>query len=746
MRSISLYLVLPLLISAVIAGCKDKPENITGPPAPISAVQADRPQEPEVEIPEPYQVNITPAAQAYEIPRDLSTVTNLDKIDDLANRHKRQLVKNGFVVIPDTKEQIFMLYEEYNWGEDEDTPPMPNFVTVDSVLHLYHVFFDYSLRTVEQTQLYQAAVELTDLCLQAAADQCAAAPDSLKDAARRNLAYFGVAKSLLAGSWEPPADLPSGAASLVAEELPKIKDHAQRLPSPIMERTVHYTQFNPRGHYTRTETLQNYFRGLMWYGLVGFELDKPPDKPELIRRHQQQALLITKLVSDSEEIQGLWATMYEPSKFFVGGADDLTYQQYLPVVNEVFGQQFTLQNIADVSQVDEFIIQARAKLPKPRIAPAFLEADARGQLETVAATPQGRQFRFMGQRFIPDSYALQELVYPLVGGLGKPRYMPKGLDVMAVLGSPRARDIMLEVYDAGQFAHYESQLDKLIDEFAATPLAKWISNMYWGWLHSFRPLLEERGEGYPTFMRNQAWVDKELNTSLGSWAELRHDTILYGKQSGAELGGPPWIPVKGYVEPYPEVYARLAYLAHLSRTGLQEQGILPEKLAKQYENLEDLLLFLKSCSEKILTNQPLTDEEYERIQAYGGELERLMLSVVQTTGEQWGALSSWFAIQNEADRYMACIADVHTSFDKVLEEAVGYAYPIYVIVPHPDGGLQVARGGVFSYYEFEWSASDRLTDEKWIEMLKASQEPDRPQWTTSFIIPGPPGWSPPDTW
>ena len=683
MRNTLICLSLLLLVLVTVTGCKERPGTVTPPSVPISQVQPAQQPQPEVEIPEQYQVNITPAVQAYEIARDLSNVVNLHKIEYLANKHKRQLVKNGFVVIPDTKEQIFMLYEEYNWDtDDEDDPPMPNFVTVDSVLHLYHIFFDYSLRTVEQTQLYEAAVQLTPQCLAAAQEQYQAAPQVLKEAALRNVAYFGVAKSLLAGSWEPPEDLPTEAAALVAEELPKIKAHAQRLPSPSLARTVHYTQFNPRGHYTRTETLQKYFRALMWYGLIGFELDKPPEKPDLIRRHQQQALLITRLIADSDEIQDLWATIYEPAKFFVGGADDLTYQQYLPVVNEVFGEELTLEAIADAAQIDEFITQARAKLPEPGIAPAFLEADASGNLPPVPATAQGRQFRFMGQRFIPDSYALQQLVYPYVGpeqgmDLYDPeawRYMPKGLDVMAVLGSQRARRIMLDVYDEGRYANYESQLDKLIAEFAAAPLSKWISNMYWGWLHSLRPLLEEKGEGYPTFMRNQAWTDKELNTALGSWAELRHDTILYGKQSGAELGGGPIPLPKGYVEPYPEVYARLAFLTYLSRTGLEQQGILPEKLARKYEDLEELLLFLKQCSEKLLTNRSLSDEEYERIQAYGGELERLMLSVVETAYdvEEW-PISHWYEIQNEADRYMACIAAIHTTFDKLLEEAVGHA-------------------------------------------------------------------------
>ncbi len=745
MRSSAMSLCLGLLVCCLLISCEKQPQDTTAiPPRPISAdaPNATVPSQPDLELPAEYQVNITPAVPAYELPENLSTLNNYKKIADFTAGQTEQLTRNGFVVIPDTTEQIFVLYEEYNWGDDEDEPPLPNFITVDSVLHLYHIFFDFSLRSVEETKLYDAAVRLTDLCLAAAQAQYESAPEGLKDAALRNVAYFAVARSLLGGIWSTAADLPDEAVSMANEELTKIKAHAQRLPSPILERTVHYTQFNPRGHYTRSETLQKYFCGMMWYGLVGLELDKPKEKPELIRRHQQQALLMTKLIGESEEIEELWATIYEPANFFVGGADDLTYEQYQPVMTEVYSEEVTLESLADTAKLDKFITLARAELPEPAIAPAFLEADEEGELANIAATPQGRQFRFMGQRFIPDSYAMQQLVFPLVGTLGNERYWPKGLDVMAVLGSERARLLLLDVYEQGQYANYESQLDKLIAEFAAEPVSKWLSNLYWGWLYSFKPLLQEKGEGYPTFMRSEAWLDKELNTSLGSWAELRHDTILYGKQSGAEMGGPPFIPVKGCVEPYPEVYGRLAYLTDMSKTGLEARGILPETLARKYDDMHDLLMFLKGCSEKLLTNQELTEQEYERIQAYGGELERLMLSVVEGGDEEWG-LSHWYEIQNEADRYMACIADVHTSGGSVLEEAVGYAYPIYVIVPDPDGGLQVARGGVFSYHEFEWPASDRLTDEKWIDMLKAGTAPAHPEWTKSFMASEP---MPPEEW
>ncbi len=74
----------------------------------------------------------------------------------------------------------------------------------------------------------------------------------------------------------------------------------------------------------------------------------------------------------------------------------------------------------------------------------------------------------------------------------------------------------------------------------------------------------------------------------------------------------------------------------------------------------------------------------------------------------------------------------------VLEEAVGRVNPIYVVVPivEQDGStyLQVAKGGVFSYYEFPWPIADRLTDEKWRGMLDDGSAPPVPEWTSSFLV------------
>jgi hypothetical protein len=56
-----------------------------------------------------------------------------------------------------------------------------------------------------------------------------------------------------------------------------------------------------------------------------------------------------------------------------------------------------------------------------------------------------------------------------------------------------------------------------------------------------------------------------------------------------------------------------------------------------------------------------------------------------------------------------------------------------VAVPDGRGGLHVAKGGVFSYYEFPWPMQDRLTDESWRAKIKAGQMPSQPDWTKSFV-------------
>jgi hypothetical protein len=333
----------------------------------------------------------------------------------------------------------------------------------------------------------------------------------------------------------------------------------------------------------------------------------------------------------------------------------------------------------------------------------------------------------MGQRFTLDAYIFEQLIWREVGEIGDERWLPSGLDVMAALGSEEAYAI-LEQMGETEYANYPEQMTRLREEIGALEMDSWTQNLYWQWLYSLEPLLEPKGEQYPTFMRTQAWTRKDLHTALASWTELKHDTILYAKQVMAEMGGgAPPEPPRGWVEPNPEAYARLLALARMTRDGLDSRGLLTENTATNLARLDDLLVFLQEAAQQELAGKPLTEDDYYRIRFYGGELEAITLAAADP---EEGEGMPFF----DEDDQAALVADVATDPNGyVLEEAIGRIFNIYVVVPDGRGGLQIARGGVFSYYEFSWPMNDRLTDESWREMVGSGNVPDRPAWTEMFI-------------
>lgn len=667
---------------------------------PIFAAERER-KYIEVEYnPTSYEKKVVP----YQIKNGLSNVENLEQFGSFTPKQLKMLSDNGFLVIPSKEEQLFYIYENNEYLR------IPNFITTDSVLQVYHVFFDYSLRTLEYEYLLSALEQLTVSMLKKSIAQYEGVQNSLvKAAALKNIAFFAVAQKVL--EKELPEGIPEEASRLSKAEYTLVSSKAGFEKSPIFGFDMDYSQYTPRGHYTRNHDFERFFKAMMWYGQVPFPLLEGDEKNlQLAIPSTLQALLITCSLftnsSDKHDIE-YWENIYDPTVFYVGSADDLTIYHYKDLLLKIYGNNPDPEIFTDKEKLGKLLDEAK-KLPKPQIQAKWTEVN----------TPVGPQFRFMGQRYIPDSEILQKLVVPIK------RPMPKGLDVMGVLGSDRAHNLLIGFYKEDEsWPEYPKEFSALREKFSALPEKTWRSNIYYGWLWVLKSFTGSFGKGYPSFMTNQAWQDKSLNTALGSWAELRHDTILYGKQSGAEMGGdfPP--ASTGYVEPNIEAYEKLLWLTKYSRENLKVKQILPADLESRMQAFEDLLQFLIDCSVKELRNEELTPEEYSRIQFYGGTLEHLTSSLAENG-------LRWFEITSDTDKNMAVVADVHTTPGAYLEEGVGLASQIFVVVPL-GGKLYLTRGAVFSYYEFV--SGKRLTDEEWQKMLKENKQPPLPEWTSSFM-------------
>lgn len=241
--------------------------------------------------------------------------------------------------------------------------------------------------------------------------------------------------------------------------------------------------------------------------------------------------------------------------------------------------------------------------------------------------------------------------------------------------------------------------------------------MYDAWLHALEPVFVKHGEAYPDFMRTPVWAAKAHQAGLGSYAELKHDTILYTKQAVGEGGdGVPIPERRNWVEPEPVVFGRLAAIAELMRTGLAERDLLTSEQSSLLADLEELFVFFERLAQDELAGRPISAADNDRLMYIGETFETLWTRTADR--EPSGGF--------DADEEAAIIADIARGGADILEIGTGRFDRILVLVPDDDGDFEVAMGGVYSYYEF--TSEERLTDESWRAMLDAGDQPDRPEW------------------
>jgi hypothetical protein len=669
---------------------------------------------------EPFSRTFEPSVGPYSLNEDLSNVMFADRYT-LSPDAQQKLVQNGFVAVPTKADKPGEVYTETREAG------LPVFIATDALLHTFHIMYDYMLRIAEHERFY---MELNDMLggmknglaplLQYSGD------DTLKEAVLRTAAFLEVAHQVLGGA---PLFENDSVTAWVARELDSIEAHEGFRQSNTVPGLIEdFSQYVPRGHYTRNERFKKYFKSMMYLGRMNFVLKAMPT---------MQACILTRLLAtatvNGTNVSDLWEDIYRPTVFFVGRSDDLNFREYKEVLDSVLGPGWTEADIGVIKTNIGAILDGLDMLRPPMIL-SGLCADT----DDPKVVTKG--FRIMGQRFIPDSYILGQLVYAVVSTDENPRLLPKGLDILAVLGSERAYNHLTGLtYDEHQYFNYTDMLDSLQKQFEQKPKAQWAENLYWNWLYCLVPLLEPAGEGYPFFMNTVAWADKTLTTASGSWAELRHDTILYAKQSYTSMITSIEIPPpiqyigtqQGYVEPNPEVFARLAALAEFMRRGFSASNLSTILPIDRLELFTGLCVSLRDIAIKQLEGGNITADEYlDKIGGIGYTLESLEnfdeYSIPADNSQQ--------GISSDADTSMAIIADVHTdpNTGQVLEVGVGKAMDVYVAAPI-EGKIVLCRGAMFSYYEFAHPMNDRLTDESWQGMLAGNTAPDMPEWTQSFV-------------
>ena len=648
----------------------------------------------------------------YEVSPDLSNVYNKD-LYYFNDEQMKMLEDNYFFV-----DKSYGSYEFFEVYENNRYYYESNFVTVDSLMHTYHLFFSHLLKNLEKTELSEAVSAMSVKMYEKSLEQLSEAKGTnWEEAAERNVAFFAVANLLMENEIEADDKI----LDIAKKEVAKINAAEGIEKCELTGNDEDYSQYKPRGYYDSDELLKKYFKVMMWYGRIQFN----SKDNEMIK----SAALMNIALNES----GLneWNDVSDITSFFVGTSDDLCFYEYNPLIQEVYGTDVTTKDIiGSTEKINSLVVKVKElRVPSINSIPIKMGEDNEIQ-----------GFRLMGQRFTIDAMIMQKLIYSSVEKKsdGSLRMLPDVLDVTASFGSEISYDLLQEQGDF-EYEGYKDNLDKLISDLDTDEARENLeTSLYGNWISTLRPLLDKKGKGYPMFMQNDAWARKDIECFAGSYTELKHDTVLYAKQVMAEMGGGeiPEYDDRGYVQPEPLVYKRFKYLADETLNGLKERNRLSTQDEENLNRLSELSKTLYEISIKELNDETLTDEEYDFIREYGGTLEHFWYDVMSyDTGDE----------EINTEKYQASlVVDVATDPNgQVLEMGTGRPCTIYVVV-NVDGKVKIAKGSVYSFYQFPWPLEDRLTDTSFRELMgyepssdgyftfEDERRPDMPWWTKEY--------------
>lgn len=669
----------------------------------------------------------TTAAGDVTLPLQLNRLGNRPVIEGLTAAEQAFLATNGFVVVHTQEAQFADIRDEVALRQGQ-----PYYLTTDAAFHALHLTFDELLKSLEREQLRPRMLALVQATLaetEAASRQLEGT--AIEADAKQSIAYLAVAARLL----DPTTAIEPTLESQIAKQVDQVVTAGGTQPSVLFpDFKDDYGAYKPVGHYAGDPALEAYFRGMTWLGRVHIRLAAPEDssvKPS--RLPLIITLALRRATVGGTSGAAAWSTVHDVLTFLIGPTDDGGPIEYAWLMDQVYGVNPGYGDLADEGRWIDFQSR-RNELPAPRINSTFLN--------WTSDLAKDTGWRFLGQRFTLDANIMQNLVFDQVKDLnGERRLLPSGRDVMVVLGSKAALASLAATGDT-RFPNYTDQVRKLQQAIQAQPTQEWLGRFYDAWLYAFLPTVAAKGPGYPAIMQTSAWGYKELNAALGSWAELKHDTILYTKMPEAMGGGGPPSsgPAPGYVEPNPDVFYRLAYMAASVADGLTQRDMASSTSAtggnpeQGYDvQLQDLVWSMDQLAERFqllgdiavkeLTGQALTEDEAWAIQSCLG-IEECEVGQKQRYG---------MPAEMKPAPIVAAVAGAGP-VDAVLEVATGNVDRIFVVVRLGDG-VQVAQGGVYSYYEFTQPRAQRLTDEEWRRRL-ASADPPLPVWAGNFVMTG----------
>lgn len=676
--------------------------------------------------------------------------TNVKDFLEMTPYEESLINKNGFMVTGKYSPMSFLAayYEIYK-------KDLPVYISADAILNAMHYSFNKIMEKLEEICFLQEVTKILDtLSTQSEYFHKLNKPSldtiylrTVKDFdifinVGRNLVNLDVNKKI-------NPYFPENKTTI--EEIQKIIDKEEPIEIKLYsstERLLDFSQFKPRGRYTRSEKLKAYFRTMMWLGYIEImindavqHVEKYKQKEIDLRRQTLLAAMISIAAKRSNALSMIDSLELSMRKL-IGTADNITIQDFLDVF-EKFDQwditQWSEKGRSEFLRYHCSQINSGKQLYNSQIL--FSNGKIPEQIQPSTA------FKLFGQRPILDGYITSNTVYDRILFQNKKicRLFPSTFDILFSLGNDACLQLMEVEINLYKYASNLASLRYLINGYDST---FWQSSIYTNWLSSIKALNPpvERKE-FPLFMQTAAWWQKTMNTQLASWSQLRHDFILYAKQpyTAGELCSFPY----QFVEPVPLVY-RNSIKVFENLNEILNRYINNDDWERSYKirkcinfcnNYIEIVKKLDTISLKVLQGETLN------------KLDTFFLKSMISTSGCVKTLEGWYpklyygydyfqASGNDFDFSSTVdltVADYHTVPTDCYGILIGYVchagvgYPNYaaVVWKNPEGKEIAYTGAVYSYYEHTTINFQRLTDEEW-EGMFSNKPPLKPSFTHLF--------------
>ena len=678
---------------------------------------------------------------------NLSNTRYLDSISikyGLTNFENSLLAKNGFVVSERLKNISFgqSFLEIFN-------NDLPVFVSTDAILHAFHISYDRILKDVELGILIENVKQLLLILHsnQSLLDAKYGSIPEMQKMLRDVDVYLTIPLKLFKLNVSPYYIENNSIVNQILTYIENLQPATISLFSDTAK-IIDWSQFKPRGHYVEDENswlnsdLPLYFKVMIWLGRTELYLTSPTgtyedDVPiKDLARQLIDSYLIKELIDETNSFSK-YQEIESTIKIFAGEQDNVTLDNLTYLKNAVnFDDANELLDSAKVVEFQDTLMNQSFAYQK--ILSQILISDPLSPDSIVPASA----FILFGQRFVIDSYITATVVFDRIKYNGEKicRLKPSLLDVLFALGNSSSAQLLIE--ELNQY-HYSSNLAALRYLIDSYDYNFWNANFYSNWLDLIRKLNPPIDRSnLPLFMQTAAYWQEKINTQLASWAELRHDNLLYAKQSytGGTVCSYPY----SYVEPFPEFYESLFDFATLAYNKLQtlnfSQPNYKYLIQEYFTDLKNIADTLKSISTKELNNETLSNDEID-----------FLKNMIYHNGDSGSGVPpylGWYARLFYDDYPYGnkgllqsdhLVADMHAVPTDCLGGPLGWVLhtgtgpiDLGVFVTQWGDGVQTAFiGPVMSYHEYTTSNFLRLTDQEWNDQYLQSAL--RPSWVNIYL-------------